>query len=343
MRPRQFPQRIGILLVPGSDYNQLRLFLHQLIHDMGDKIQTFGFYQAGDHGQHRDIPVYGQPQFPLHRFFCQRLFHEHVRSIKMNRNVRIRLRIVFLFIHPVQDASDLSGAQRHIILQPFPKIRIGDLFRVGRAYGGNIIRIAHPGLHKIHVAGIFDISVMQQAQGHSQHVFHNIPAKHALIFQVMDRINIFQPLIERVLHKIFFQIGAQQPRVPVIAVDHVRTESDIRQHSQHRFGKKAKPLRIILVSVQLIPHKIIFVVDEIYRDPVLHQFLYTHILIAPRKVNRAGIHRFHPVFVIPADAPVIGDHQRRFDTQGLQRFGQRPHYISQPAGLNKRSSLRCYK
>ena len=101
MAPGQFTQCVGIFFVAGADDNQLKLFLHQLIHDMHDQVQSFGFHQAGDHGQHRNLPVHRQPQFPLQGFLGQRLFHQHVRCVKADRNVRIGFRIIFLFIQTV--------------------------------------------------------------------------------------------------------------------------------------------------------------------------------------------------------------------------------------------------
>ena len=180
-------------------------------------------------------------------------------------------------------------------------------------------------------------------QGQTQHIFHNIPAEYALIFQIVDRVNVFHPLKVGILHEIFFQVGAQQAGMPVVGMNHVRFEIDVMQHGQRRFGKIGKPFRIIVVAVQFISFKIVFIVNEIHGDAVLHQLFHTQILVAPGQVHRSFKHGFHYVFIFFADTFIVGDHQSRFYPQGLQCFGQGSHHVGQSAGLDKRSCLRCNK
>ena len=97
----------------------------------------------------------------------------------------------------------------------------------------------------------------------------------------MDRVNVFHSLIERILHEIFFQVGAQQTGMPVIGVDHIRLEIDVMQHGKRRFGKIGKAFRVVIVAIQFFPFKIILIVNKINGNAVLYQFLYTQILVAP--------------------------------------------------------------
>ena len=101
MLPRQFTQRVGIFFVAGTHHDQLYLFFHQFIHDMHHQVQPFGFHQTGNHANDRDLPVYRQPQFTLQGFLGQGLFHQHIGCVKADRDMRIRFRIIFLFIQTV--------------------------------------------------------------------------------------------------------------------------------------------------------------------------------------------------------------------------------------------------
>ena len=320
MSPGQFPQRIGIFFIACSYHNKLHLFFHQFIHDMGNQVQAFGLHQTGDHGQYRNFPVYVQAQLPLQRFLGQRFFQNDIGYIKANRQVGIRCRIVFFIIQPVQDTADLSGTQGNIILQSFPEIGIGNFFRISWAYCCNVVRIAHTGFHKVHVTGIFNVPVIKKAHRHTQHIFHDVFSKYALIFQVMDGVNIFQILIERILHKIFFQVRPKKAGVPVVAVDHVRHEIDMGKHGQYGFCKISKPLCVIVEPIQLFPLKIIFIVNKIYCKTIVHKLLHAHVLVTPGQVYRPGIHRFHKAFIFFTDRSVIRDHQGRFHPQPLQCF-----------------------
>ena len=174
---------------------------------------------------------------------------------------------------------------------------------------------------------------------------HGLNIPNALEFQIVHGHNRADTAEERVILEHFMQEYRNQRRLPVVAVDNVRTESYDRQHRQHGLGEKAEFLNIPQnITVQPLSLEEMFIVDVIIANAVkltghdadveISQFSQIHIEAVEIGESAA---------ILLRNAGVIRNDYAHIVFVFIQRFRKRSDNIRQAARLDKRHALRCCK
>ena len=201
--PRQVLQGLFISAVARADHDELDIFLHHLVHDEGHQIQALGLDEARNHGQDRDLPVDGQAQFLLEGHLIQGLAGEKIRLRVRIGDVGVRGGVVDRVVHAIQDARQFARAKAHVVFQALAEVGVPDFLGVSRAHGRNGVCIVHARLEEIDAPAVFDVAVVIQPQGQAQDILHQVAAVNPLVLQVVNREDVFQGRVVRVLLELF--------------------------------------------------------------------------------------------------------------------------------------------
>ena len=159
----------------------------------------------------------------------------------------------------------------------------------------------------------------------------------------MDSVDQLDIFIKGVPGKLFPQVDAYHPGMPVVAVDNIRLEIQMGQRRQHRPAEKGKTLRVVAVAVQLVALKIKFVIHKIGGQLADGQFKDTAVLLPPRQFQHPRPLGLHLVLEPGLDGAVFGDDHPGVNAFSQQRPGQSPRHIRQTARLNERRRFRSHK
>ncbi|MNI75025.1 hypothetical protein D3C73_1311480 [compost metagenome] len=135
-------------------------------------------------------------------------------------------------------------------------------------------------------------------------------------------------------------MGFEQQRndggMPVMAVQHIRLKIDGRQAFQHRTVIEGETLPVVHIAINAVTAKVVFIIDEIDGNTVVHDSLDTAILVAPadRHVDHSNMLHFRGVLC--GNSFVFGQNHPYIHSCALQRFGQSSNDIGQPSRLDKR-------
>ena len=135
------PEHILITLFAGSQHNELDVVLTEFIHHIGNQVKALLIRQTGNHADHHGPVVLIQSKIGLQRTFILDLFLPEVHRIEGTGDERIGLRIVFIIIDAVHNASQIAASGAHQTVQSLPVEGRLDLLRVGIAHRRNRIRI----------------------------------------------------------------------------------------------------------------------------------------------------------------------------------------------------------
>ena len=158
----------------------------------------------------------------------------------------------------------------------------------------------------------------------------------------MDGHNGLNALIKVPCRKLGFQIDRNQPRLPVMAVNQVRTETYDRKNRQHCFGEKRKFFNICTeIPIGLRPAEINQVVNKIISNPVKlighDAYMRSRIVRTCPHIKMCNILEIIPKLI--RDTGIVRDHNPDIPLFFVKPFRQRTTHIRQTAGLDKRYTL----
>ena len=132
-------------------------------------------------------------------------------------------------------------------------------------------------------------------------------AHKPLIAQVVDRENGLDMLKLRANAVLLVQKQGDQPRLPIVQMNHVRNEVKHKHHFERGAAEEAESLRLeIAVAIDVILLEIVFVVDKIPFHAVLLYKLNADVLTAPAEVDIKIRNMRHGGLVFFRNAAVLG-------------------------------------
>ena len=156
----------------------------------------------------------------------------------------------------------------------------------------------------------------------------------------MDRHNSLDAPEEFILLERVMQINRYKTCLPVMTVDHIRTEVDDRKHREDCFGEECKFLQIPRCAVVWFRStEVVFIVNEVDLDSIiLHMHdSYITVLISQIHIKMGDI--FHFVFPFLLHAGVFRQNNSHIKVTLVKAFRKCSCYIGKSSCLYKRHCL----
>ena len=291
-----FTEHILIFPGTGAQHDELHILGKDLVQDGSDQVQTLVIGQTGDHGDHRDIRIDRQTQHFLQTDLVLFLTFQIIDRIILEQ-VRILLRIVEIIIDTIDDTADLGTLGADDVLQAVAVELILQLFRVGRADGGDPVGRKDTGLQEVDAAAKIQITTGEIFTRQTQDILGDIVRENTLILDVVDRQHGLDVLVRCADGLVeMIQIDRDHGCLPVIAVDDIRLEVDILDDLQHCFREERKTFRIVKMTVQATTPEVILVVQQIICNLADLGFENAAVLTAPCQRDPDLLNKMHGVF-----------------------------------------------
>ena len=156
----------------------------------------------------------------------------------------------------------------------------------------------------------------------------------------MDGHDGLYAAIKLVLLKSILEINRQQTRLPVVAVDDVRSETKHRQTRQSRLIKKGKLLDILIyLSIRKHTAEVELIVKKIENNAIHLELEYAHILLSPGKIHIKMVDILHLLLVLLTDGSILRNDHTYIILFLVKVPRQRTYYVSKSAGLDKWHTL----
>ena len=255
----------------------------------------------------------------------------------MGKNILVRCGVVILGIDAVEDARQLPRALAQDRVEPVGIPRIQDLVGIRGADGGDAVGALDRALHKVDVTVVLDDARILGVK--PQDLGDELFAVHALVLDIVNGENRLDVLIARRLRIHGAVIHRRERGLPIVAVDDVGLEFDMRQHFKHGAREERKALRIVIIAVDAVALEIVLVVEQIVDDAV--RFGLKNAAVLPPPGNRHGDARQKRHFILELllDAVVHGHDHAAADQPLTQRLGQRACHVGKPARRHERQRL----
>ena len=167
-----------------------------------------------------------------------------------------------------------------------------------------------------------------------------VEVEEPLELQVVDGVDRADgpiPLVDAVLGP---EQHAQQPALPVVAVEDVREETDPGQGLQDGPAEEGEAVALVLIAgVDPIPTEEGQVVHEVIPDPVLHHGVDAAVEPIPAHEHGEVRHMLHGADVGIGDQPIFGQDHPHVETLLVEGHGQGAHHVRKAAGLDEGHGL----
>ena len=329
------------LLISGiaaAQHHKLSRQLHDVAHDLPQKIQSLMGYQTAHHGDNGGVWLLVQTHQVLESGFIRSLAGQILRRI-VGSDASVSSRIVELHIDAVEHAGQLIAALGQNALHPVSKVGILQLLRIGGGHGVHRVSGEDGALQQIQIAVQQQGAVIHPAPVQAEQVAQAIGVIASLILDVVDSQHRPDRAIPVLPDAVILQINGNQGRLPVIAVDHIRPELQMVQHLHHGPGEEAEALSVIYITVELGPVKILLVIQEIPGHAVLFHGKQAAVGVPPGQIHIIVAQECQLVSKFFSDPPV-----QRQDHSGLgsllrQSGRQGTGYVCQSAGFTEGNGL----
>ena len=251
---------------------------------------------------------------------------------------RVAVRVIDLFVNAVYDARELRRARVKYAFESFGVVWHFDLggvagadgvYPVGKdAAGLEIVRAAVE-LHELRrVVAAVDI----------EHILHEVKTELALECNVMYRQQVLYLLL-LCAAVLCARKHRDHRRVPVVAVDNVHIEAEVRYRVEHRAAEERVLLALRVSPAVYLIAEILFIVNEIYRHAVEHELFYPDVFLPPAELCIEIEHVLDLVGIFILYAAVVRGDDSRVDAELGKRLRERAHNVRQPAGLGERRAF----
>ena len=147
-------------------------------------------------------------------------------------------------------------------------------------------------------------------------------------------------LVEREVRILNLQQRRNHTGLPVVAVDDVGLEAQVRQRVDDRAAEEAEALVLVAAqTVDVAAAKVELVVHEVEGHALILQRLDAAVLLAPAELNlelALGLHLGSPLF---RDGRIQRQDHAHIGALLLEHRRQRAHNVGQAAGFDKRHAL----
>lgn len=231
----------------------------------------------------------------------------------------------------------LALAQNRIESVAEPRVEY--LLCVGRADRGNDIGAFDSTLHQVERAAEIEQLLMLFAE--TEHVAEYLFAVNALILDVVDGEYVLYALIALAVCVHRRVVDRDESRLPVIRMDDVGLEVDVRDYLKYRAGEERKTLRVVIVTIDAVALEIILVVDKIEYNAVYLRLEDAAVLPAPRDWDGDMCDKLHLVAQFLLYSAVERHNNTAADKALAQCLGQRAGNVAEPTARHEGKSFAC--
>ena len=258
----------------------------------------------------------------------------------MDGDLRIGGRVVFVHVDAVEDARQMLHPGAEQAVQPLAVIGRLDFVGIGRADGGDLVGEHDAALHERAHAEELEVVGGIGPFAQREQILHHADGEDALILKVVDGVDGADAAIHLQMLILRAEQHGNHARLPVVAVQHVGDEVDLRQRFQHRAAEEGKALALVAAqAVDVIPAEILLGVDEIEGDALVFQLLHADVLMPPAEVDVEIQHMLHLFAPLCADRLVKRQNDAHILTVFPNFLRQRADHVGQSAGLDERDTF----
>ena len=233
--PVKVAEHIFIAFFAGTKYNNLNCILTQLVHDVCDQVKSLLVCQTGNDADKHCVRIFVQPEISLKLKLVFDFFLAEGLCIIILCNVFICLRIEYIIINSVDDTAKVMGTCTEKSIQPFSVKRCLDLFGISITYCCYCICKYNSTFEEVCIFVCFQLIRGKIVIRKTSNALYGLYIPYALEFQVVDCHNSLDSPEKFILLERIMQIYRNKTCLPVVAVDHIRAESDHREHGENCF------------------------------------------------------------------------------------------------------------
>ena len=195
-----------------------------------------------------------------------------------------------------------------------------NLHRIAWTDGVDNIDLHNSSLHHVQAAVIFQYRILVFRD--SQNIPCNLHPVLTLILDIVDGkhganiVEFWDTAVECV------QIHRNQRGVPIVCVHDVRVEVDVVEHLHRSLGEEGKALGIVIVAIQIVPFKIILIIQKVIGHALVYCLEYAAVLVAPRQRHIKIADKLHLFPQSPWDIFVHRDDHSALVAGVAQRLGE---------------------
>ena len=136
------------------------------------------------------------------------------------------------------------------------------------------------------------------------------------------------------------QINRNQTCLPVMAMHNIRLIAYHRKDGKLCLGKECKFLHIFMdITIRSVSCKIVFIVNEIKPDLIMHHFEDTDVLTSLCHIHIKAGDKVHLFLPFRLDTPIVRNDHPHLILFFVKIFWQRTYYISKSPCLYKRNTF----
>ena len=233
--PVKVAEHIFVAFFAGTEYDDLNSILTQFIHDICDQVKAFLVCQTGNDTDQHYVRIFVQPEVTLKLKLVFDFFLAEGLCIIILCNVFICLRIEYIIIDSVDDTAKVMGTRTEKSVQSLSVERCLDLFGISITYCCYCICKYNSTFEEVCIFVCFQLIRGKIVIRKTCDTLYGLDIPYALEFQIVDRHNRLDSPEKFILLERIMQIYRNKTCLPVVAVDHIRAESDHREHGENCF------------------------------------------------------------------------------------------------------------
>ena len=235
------------MLVALAQKHDLHVLAHDVVQHPLDQVQALLGGEPGDEADEGRLGPHLQAALLL-QVRLQDGLAPPVVGAEGDAEEPIPLRVVGVGVDAVQYSGEHVLPLLHKAVQPLAVVGGLDLLRVGRAHGGDPVGEHDAALHAGEEAVELQVLRGEVALVQAQVGVEPVEVEEPLELQVVDGVDRADgpiPLVDAVLGP---KEHAQQPALPVVAVEYVREPADPGQGLQDGPAEEGEPIALVLVA-----------------------------------------------------------------------------------------------
>ena len=295
-------------------------------------------HKARYHADYRHIVAHGQGELALEirlvLFFARGVFCGEVLCNRL-----VGLGVIYIRIYAVEDAVELILALAQNRIESVAEPGVEYLLCVGRADRGHDIGAFDSTLHQVERAAEIEQLLMLFAE--TEHVAEYLFAVNALILDIVDGEYVLYALIALAVCVHRRVVDRDESRLPVIRMDDVGLEVNVRDYLKYRAGEERKTLCVVIVTIDAVALEIILVVDKIEDNAVYLRLEDAAVLPTPRDWDGDMCDELHLVAQFLLYSAVERHNNTAADKALAQCLGQRAGNVAEPTARHEGKSFAC--
>ena len=334
-------EEVGIFGLAHTENSQLDVGGHEFADDAFNEVKALLIGQAGNDADQRNAGIDIESQFLLELFLTDFLAAQMIRIV-VGIDHRILLRGIFIHVNAVENAYQLILAGTKETVKTLAVEGGLDFLSIAGGNGGQFICIDETGFHVVGTAIALQLVGGEEVIAQTQGILNRFDGEDALILQVVDGENRLHVLVEFEVAVLDFEQRGNHAGLPVVAVDDIRLEAEMRKGINHRTGEVAKALVLIAAeTIDIGTAEIILIVDKVESDPLILKRADATVLLAPAEDYLEFTFELHLSPVFRRDGGVQRKNHADVHAAAFQNRGECADNVGKTACLDKRNAFGC--